>query len=100
MLRRHLGKAVGRGPHPQVFNRRVSPCPPEHRQPSGPPEPEQGPTGKLTLNVVEAAEAFGISRSMIYQLIGSGQLPSIRIGGRRLVPVSALRDFVANQCDG
>jgi excisionase family DNA binding protein len=70
---------------------------PAAHQPSAPPEPEQGPTGKLTLNVVEAAEALGMSRSMIYQLIGSGQLPSIRIGSRRLVPVSALRDFVAQQ---
>jgi len=52
-------------------------------------------TGRLTLNVAEAAEVLGVGRGLIYELVGSGQLASIKVGERRLVPVSALEDFVA-----
>lgn len=46
--------------------------------------------------VDEAAEALRISRSVIYELIRSGQLRTVKVGRRRLVPVQALDDYVAS----
>lgn len=44
---------------------------------------------KLLLTVPEAAEALGISRSKLYQLISAGTVRSVRIDGSRRVPVEA-----------
>lgn len=49
---------------------------------------------RLLLTAKEAADALGIGRSKVYELIMSGKLESVRIGGSRRVPVEALRDFV------
>jgi len=54
---------------------------------------------KLLLRPVEAAEAIGISRSKIYELLASGELPSVRIGASVRVPVEALRAWIAAQLD-
>jgi excisionase family DNA binding protein len=43
------------------------------------------PIEKLAYRIDEAAVAFGLSRSKIYELIGSGELRSIKAGGRRLI---------------
>ena len=45
----------------------------------------------LACSVVDAAKIAGLSRSSIYVLIGNGQLKSLRIAGRRLVPAAELR---------
>jgi excisionase family DNA binding protein len=42
-----------------------------------------------------AAQALGIGRTLVYELLGSGRLRSVRIGTCRRVPVSAIDDFVA-----
>lgn len=39
----------------------------------------------IALRVKDAAEAAGLSRSSIYELISSGVLPSIKACGRRLI---------------
>lgn len=52
---------------------------------------------KLLLRPIEAAEAIGIGRSKIYELLASGELPSIRIGGSVRVPVDALRAWIERQ---
>ena len=52
---------------------------------------------KLLLRPVEAAEAIGIGRSKMYELLASGELPSIRIGGSVRVPIDALRAWIARQ---
>jgi excisionase family DNA binding protein len=49
---------------------------------------------KLLLRPVEAAEAIGIGRSKVYELLASGELPSIRIGGSVRVPLDKLRDWI------
>jgi excisionase family DNA binding protein len=54
---------------------------------------------KLLLRPVEAAEAIGISRTKIYELLASGDLPSVRIGASVRVPVEALRAWIARQLD-
>ena len=45
---------------------------------------------KKTYTVPEAAEALGIGRNAAYEAARTGQLPTIRIGERILVPVAAL----------
>jgi excisionase family DNA binding protein len=50
----------------------------------------------LTINVTEAARLLGIGRNSAYTAANNGQLPTIRIGGRLLVPWAALQDMVAS----
>ena len=52
---------------------------------------------RLLLRPVEAAETIGVGRSKVYELLASGELPSIRIGGSIRVPVDALREWIARQ---
>lgn len=42
----------------------------------------------------EAASILGVSRTRVYDLIGSGQLRSVKLGRARRIPTEALRDFV------
>lgn len=46
--------------------------------------------------VEEAAAALRLSRSVLYELIRSGQLRTAKQGRCRLVPVSALTEYVAS----
>ena len=45
---------------------------------------------RLTLTVEEAAATLGISRAFAYEAVRRGEIPSIRIGRRILVPFAAL----------
>lgn len=47
----------------------------------------------------EAARALGIGRTLVFELLGSGRLRSVRIGACRRVPVGALDEFVAGLLD-
>ena len=46
------------------------------------------------LKVEEAAEALGISRSQLYQMLARGDVASLTIGRSRRVPADAVRDFI------
>ena len=48
------------------------------------------PNDKLTLTVPEAAKRLGIGKNLAYEAIQRGEIPSIRVGHRLLVPLSAL----------
>jgi len=50
---------------------------------------------RLLLTPAEASQALGISRSKLYELLGSGVVPSVRIGSCRRIPVDDLRALVA-----
>jgi excisionase family DNA binding protein len=50
----------------------------------------------LMYRVDEAAAALRLSRSSVYELIRSGQLRTVKQGRRRLVPVTALAEYVAS----
>jgi excisionase family DNA binding protein len=52
------------------------------------------PTQKLLLTLPEAGRALAISRSKMYDLLNSGDLPSVHIGRSRRVRVSDIEDFV------
>lgn len=47
------------------------------------------------LDVLGAARQLGLGRTVCYRLIDSGQLRSMKVGRRRLVPQSAVDAFIA-----
>lgn len=49
---------------------------------------------RLTMSVEEASAALGISRSLAYELVRRGEIPSLRLGRRIVVPVRALDELV------
>ena len=54
---------------------------------------------RLLLSVEEAAERLGIGRSLMYELISSGQVASIRVGRLRRIAPEALSAYVADAHD-
>lgn len=52
---------------------------------------------RLLLRPDEAAELLGVSRSKLYALLASGELPSLRLGHSVRVPLEALRRWVATR---
>ncbi len=52
---------------------------------------------RLLLRPREVAAATGLSRSMVYDLIGRGELPSIRVGKSVRVPVADLQQWIRDQ---
>jgi excisionase family DNA binding protein len=49
----------------------------------------------LLVRPEDAARMLGIGRTKVYELMRSGDLCSVRVGGLRRVPVAALDEFVA-----
>ena len=45
---------------------------------------------RLTLTVKEVQKLLGLSRGLIYQAIETGEIPSVRVGRRILVPKASL----------
>lgn len=54
---------------------------------------------KLLLRVNEAAELTGLGRSKCYELIQSGEWPSIKIGRCLRIPAAGLRDWVQQEAE-
>jgi excisionase family DNA binding protein len=54
---------------------------------------------RLLLTVDEACESLHLSRPIVYQLINSGQLRSIKIGAARRIPLDALRAYIRQALD-
>ncbi|HEX3919377.1 MAG TPA: helix-turn-helix domain-containing protein [Caulobacteraceae bacterium] len=44
--------------------------------------------------VGDFCKAFGIGRSLAYELMSSGELPSIKVGRRRLIPADAAENLI------
>lgn len=49
---------------------------------------------RLLLRPREVAAATGLSRSLVYELIGRGELPVVRVGKSVRVPVAALQQWI------
>jgi excisionase family DNA binding protein len=45
-------------------------------------------TRRLAYSVDEACEALGIGRVLMYDLINTGRIHSVKVGARRLIPAS------------
>jgi excisionase family DNA binding protein len=60
------------------------------------PDPKTEPT----VTVDRAAGIVGVSRASAYEAVRYGQIPSIRIGRRILVPTAALLRLLAAEAGG
>ncbi len=49
---------------------------------------------RLAISVAEAAVLLGISRALAYELVARGDLPSLRLGRRLVIPRRALLALV------
>ncbi|HXA31097.1 MAG TPA: helix-turn-helix domain-containing protein, partial [Acidimicrobiales bacterium] len=54
---------------------------------------------RLLLTVDEACESLHVSRPIVYQLLNSGRLRSIKIGTARRIPVESLRAYIQDALD-
>lgn len=54
----------------------------------------------LVYNVTEAAEALGISRRSMYNLLHKEGFPTLMVGGRRLISKELLAEWVRTQAGG
>ena len=53
---------------------------------------------RLLLRPAETAEAIGVSRRKVYELIATGEIPSIKLsGGSVRVPGDSLRSWIERQ---
>ncbi len=48
----------------------------------------------LAYNVTDAGRAIGVGRGKIHELIAKGRLPSVLVGGRRIIPRAGLEQLV------
>ena len=52
---------------------------------------------RLTMSVPEAAVKLGIGRNQAYKAVRKGEIPSIRVGGRILVPQRAFDELLSGR---
>lgn len=48
----------------------------------------------VLVDVPEAGQRIGLGRTKTWELVRSGELESVRVGRRRLIPVDAIDQFV------
>ena len=56
--------------------------------------PQEGTPQRLLLRIPEVAETLGIGRTKIYELIATGELPTVRFGRAIRVSVTTLQKWV------
>lgn len=70
------------------------------RNGSGQPEDSRPLVERLLYRPAEAAEALGVSRSKMYELMNRGDIPWVLVGHSRRVPVDALRQLIGTATTG
>ncbi len=53
------------------------------------------PNERVAYRPLEAARMLGIGKTTIYRLLEAGVIRSIRVGRCRLIPVEAIKEFLA-----
>lgn len=53
----------------------------------------------LAISAAEAARLLGVSKPTIYQYTGREDFPSFKLGGRLLISVDGLREWVKKQTE-
>ncbi|MGO8946652.1 MAG: helix-turn-helix domain-containing protein [Ktedonobacterales bacterium] len=71
----------------------------DSHQVSAPPAAAETPykaqnVSKLLITVEEAAASLSVGRPKMWQLVMTGEVPSIKIGASRRIPVSVLEGYV------
>lgn len=56
-----------------------------------------GPGKRQTYTVSEVAEILGIGRNTAYDCCRNGEIPTVRIGGRILIPRAAIDDLLGTR---
>jgi len=51
-------------------------------------------TARLLYSIIDAAEQLSIGRAKVEDLVRTGEIESIKLGRRRLIPAEALTDYV------
>jgi excisionase family DNA binding protein len=54
----------------------------------------------ILVRVEEAAEMLGIGRSKVYEMVLSGELPSVKIGRCRRIPIAAIYAWIEDHIEG
>ena len=54
-------------------------------------------TCPLAHQIPQACQRIGVARTSIYELIKAGELRSIKVGSRTLIPESELQQFIAKR---
>jgi excisionase family DNA binding protein len=62
---------------------------------NGPERENRGPVSVVVYTVEEAAQVLKISRWKIFDLIRTNQLRSVKIGGLRRIPCTAIEEYIA-----
>ena len=57
----------------------------------------EGPVKRAAYRPDEAAELLGIGRTTLYGLLEAGTIRSVRAGRCRLIPASAIEEFLAGE---
>lgn len=60
----------------------------------GPPDP---PTPPELIDIPTAARRAGVSRATFYRLLEQGQVRSVKVFRRRLIPSDAIAEFIADR---
>lgn len=55
---------------------------------------------KMLLSISEVSTVLGVSRPTIYRLIHSKNFPIVHLGGRVLIPVRQLEEWLNEQISG
>ena len=50
---------------------------------------------KLLLSIPEVAQSLGLSERTIGKLVASNNIPSVKIGSRRLFKISAIKEWLS-----
>lgn len=59
--------------------------------------PQMPPPGKLAVSVLEMAALIGVSENTAYDLTCRADFPVVQLGTRKLIPVDALKQWLAGQ---
>jgi len=54
---------------------------------------------RICFTMDDAARSLGVSRSSIERLITDENMPTIKLGGRRMIPVQPLKDWIAKKLE-
>lgn len=52
---------------------------------------------RMTYSIEDAAEVLGVGRTTMYRLVAEGEVESIAIGSRRLIPRESIEDFLSRK---